>query len=144
MRIRDMILWIVNVIFPYKFDTRQPLHILTDVCVFDSEIHRMEMEQEQDVKPDWSRPILSAFTSNHTDPPPKVLHAPCKLSLHLQSDKLGCEIQNGQACWVKDQIQSCGVTESFKCRVKLRPWLCGCVTNLLQPPELSVKIPADF
>ncbi|XP_039998564.1 protein-tyrosine kinase 2-beta-like [Xiphias gladius] len=56
----------------YEPDARPSFSQL--VCSF-SEIHRMEMEQEQDVKPDWSRPILQAFNSNHTDPPPKPSRA---------------------------------------------------------------------
>ncbi|GLD63334.1 protein-tyrosine kinase 2-beta-like protein [Lates japonicus] len=35
------------------------------------EIHRMELEQEKEVKPDRPRPIPPAYNSNHADPPPK-------------------------------------------------------------------------
>ncbi|XP_050921841.1 protein-tyrosine kinase 2-beta isoform X2 [Lates calcarifer] len=36
-----------------------------------SEIHRMEQEQEKEVKPDRPRPIPSVYNSNHAGPPPK-------------------------------------------------------------------------
>lgn len=58
-----------------------PLQAYTDVCVFDSEIHKVEMEQEMDVKQNRPRSTLSTVAPNHTEPPPKVLHTLCKLSV---------------------------------------------------------------
>lgn len=60
------------------YPSEDSIEQLTDVCVSDSEIHRMEQEQEKEVKPDRPRPIPSVYNSNHAGPPPKVPHTPHK------------------------------------------------------------------
>lgn len=53
--------------------------------VFDSDIHKMELELETGVRQDKSRPVSSVFSPTHTEPPPKVRHTHTHAHAHAHA-----------------------------------------------------------
>lgn len=61
-----------SLLLSYTLPNTRTLYAFTDVCVFDSDIHRIELEQEMDVGQSRSHSTLSPAAPDLIEPPPKV------------------------------------------------------------------------